>query len=197
MTRCDSCHLTHKVLSWAKELCNLTVAFIALIGSLASELPIATAEKSTLKKLLLLGQRLVIHLFLGCEPRLHSTLPHTSYKDIVSACGATQWWVLQKCFLICLCFEVSSSVFLERKATEIKSQFKLFLIGDFFFNVVLITKPCQIASYLTLYCSQYCLYSSTHKQHDLVYHSRFTCFRHCWSFHWWLHMTVIHLQMGD
>lgn len=50
----------------------------------------------------LLCQRMVIHLFLGREPRLHSTPPPPppSYKDIVSFCGAAEW-VLQKC-LLCL-----------------------------------------------------------------------------------------------
>lgn len=68
---------------------------------------------------LLFCQKPVIHLFLGCEPRLHSSLPHTGYKDIVSFCGAAQTWVLQKCCLICFWFEVSSRVIVERKATAI------------------------------------------------------------------------------
>lgn len=68
---------------------------------------------------LLFCQKPVIHLFLGCEPRLHSSLPHTGYKDIVSFCGAAQTWVLQKCCLICFWFEVLSRVIVERKATAI------------------------------------------------------------------------------
>lgn len=159
-----------------------------------------TAEKSTLKVLvaqLLLCQRLVIHLFLGYKPRLHSTLPHTSYKDIVSFCGAAQSWVLQKMlshlpsvWSIVLCV-------LRKKSHRNYESIQADLIGDFF-CVVAITKPCQIAFVcLTHYCFQYCLHSSTHKQHDLVYHSRFTCSRHWWSFHCELHTPIFHLQLVD
>lgn len=195
-----------KAVIWpVKEHATLLKLFY---GSLTAGL-LVTAEKTTLGIFFLMLRRCLardwwsVFSWDAC-PGYTQLSPTLSYKDIVSTCGATQWWVLQKCCLICLCFEVSSSLFLERKATKIKTHFKLFLGDDFiylYFFVcvfsVLIMKPCQIASYLTLYCFHYCLYASTHKQHDLVYHSRFTCFRHCWSFHWWLHTTVIHPQMGD
>lgn len=171
-----------------QRICHSILVFIALIGFLTSELPI-TAEKSTLWILdaqFPLCQRLAIHLFLGCKPRLHSTLPHMSYKDnIVSSCATAQSWILQKCCLIFRWFEASS---FKRKTTEVMSQFKLF--WEVTFGVVVITKPCQIALCSTRYCFQYCLHSSTHKQHDLVYHSRFTCSRRWWSFHCKLHMTI-------
>lgn len=183
-----------------QRICNFAWVFIALIGFLTSELP-STAEKSTpwvLDAQLLLCQSLVIHLFLGCEPRLHSTLLHSGNKDIVSSCGAAQSWVLQKCCLICLWFEELSSLLSERKAVENMSQFKLFFFFKGAFACVVVTKPCQIALVcITSVCFQYCLHSSAHKQHDLVYRSRFTCSRHWWSFHCNPHMTINHLQMGE
>lgn len=105
--RCDS-HLTREVVSWVKEY---GLVFIALNVFLNSD-SVIIAEKHTLIILdaqLLLCQGLVIHLFLGHEPRLYSTLPHTSYKDFVSFCGAAQSGVLQNCRLLCLRLEIPCS----------------------------------------------------------------------------------------
>lgn len=139
-------------------------------------------------------QRLLIHLFVGCESSLHLTLPHAGCKDIVSTCAAVLSTVkrlsnLPLLWSIVLCV-------LKRKSHP-KWWVNSSCFWYFWFVAVIITEPCQIPACLTLYCFQYCLYSSTHKQHDLVYHSRFTCSRHCWAFHWWLHTTAIPLQMHN
>lgn len=116
---CDNCRAGCNVVSEYAAL--LQVLQLSLDFSLVN-CPLQRGRGGALWMLvaqLLFCQKPVIHLFLGCEPRLHSSLPHTGYKDIVSFCGAAQTWVLQKCCLICFWFEVSSRVIVERKATAI------------------------------------------------------------------------------